>query len=398
MATKLIFSVFFVLPFLAYYAQAVTVYDITKCGAKPGADISQVLSTVWKEACQATNASKIVIPKGRWFLSQARLHGPNKSPLELEVRGTVEADPDINKLPNKNWEWITINYVNFFTLSGGGVFDGKGHDAWKRNDCHKNKNCVKLPINLSFNFLNNSIIKDVTTKDSKNFHTNCIASHNVTFLRYTITAPGDSVNTDGIHIARASMVKVLDSNIGTGDDCISIGDETTDLHIENVNCGPGHGISVGSMGKNPAEKDVSGIYVKNCTFTGTSNGVRVKTWPSAPATLRISGLHFEDLVMNNVSNPVVIDQQYCPWNLCDKAKPSLIKITEVTVKNVKGTSNTKEAIILSCSASKPCDNVEISDIDLLYVNPIPANFTTVCENVKPRVFGKQNPPICATTA
>ncbi|EYU42737.1 hypothetical protein MIMGU_mgv1a0087912mg, partial [Erythranthe guttata] len=252
--------------------------------------------------------------------------------------------------------------------------------------------------NLSFNFLNNSIIKDVTTKDSKNFHTNCIASHNVTFLRYTITAPGDSVNTDGIHIARASMVKVLDSNIGTGDDCISIGDETTDLHIENVNCGPGHGISVGSMGKNPAERDVSGIYVKNCTFTGTSNGVRVKTWPSAPATLRISGLHFEDLVMNNVSNPVVIDQQYCPWNLCDKAKPSLIKITEVTVKNVKGTSNTKEAIILSCSASKPCDNVEISDIDLLYVNPIPANFTTICENVKPRVFGKQNPPICATTA
>ncbi|KAL9144835.1 hypothetical protein ABFS82_13G001200 [Erythranthe guttata] len=148
------------------------------------------------------------------------------------------------------------------------------------------------------------------------------------------------------------------------------------------------------MGKNPAEKDVTGITVKKCTFTGTSNGVRVKTWPSAPATLKISNLHFEDLTMNNVSYPVVIDQQYCPWNLCTKDKPSLIQISGLTVKNVRGTANTKEALLFSCSSSKPCQNVQISDIDLKYVNSIPANFTTVCENVKPTVSGKQNPPIC----
>lgn len=173
--------------------------------------------------------------------------------------------------------------------------------------------------NLSFNFVNNTVIRDVTTKDSKNFHVNCISSNNVTFQRFTISAPGDSPNTDGIHIGRSSLVNVTDSVIRTGDDCISIGDETNELHIHNVTCGPGHGISVGSLGKNVEEKDVHGIYVQNCTFIGTQNGVRIKTWPSAPATLQISNLHFEDLIMDNVSNPIVIDQEYCPYNLCDKS-------------------------------------------------------------------------------
>ncbi|KAL7128524.1 hypothetical protein ABFS83_13G001700 [Erythranthe nasuta] len=399
MEIKLFFSAVLLvfLPFLAYHAESVTIFDISKYGAKPGGeDISPVLAKVWKEACEATNASKVLIPKGTWYLSQIRLVGPNKAPLELEVQGTVEANPDYTKLPQKDGQWITINYLDGFTISGGGVFDGKGEQAWKANDCHKNPNCPKLPINLSLNFIKNAIIKDVTTKDSKNFHCNCISSQNVTFQRFTISAPGESINTDGIHIARVSNVKVLDSNIGTGDDCISIGDETTDLHIENVKCGPGHGISVGSMGKNPAEKDVTGITVKKCTFTGTSNGVRVKTWPNAPATLKISNLHFEDLTMNNVSYPVVIDQQYCPWNLCTKDKPSLIQISGLTVKNVRGTANTKEALLFSCSSSKPCQDVQISDIDLKYVNSIPANFTTVCENVKPTVSGKQIPPICPT--
>ncbi|KAI3457748.1 hypothetical protein Pfo_014411 [Paulownia fortunei] len=398
MELKLIGAVLFVLPFLAYNVIAEPViYDITKYGAKPGADISKALLNAWTEACESTNASKVVIPRGTWTLSQARLHGPNNAPLELEVQGTVQAYSDINKLPNKKWEWVTINYVNYFTLSGGGVFDGQGQEAWKRNDCHVNQNCVKLPINLSFNFINNSIIHDVTTKDSKNFHVNCISSRNVTFLRFTISAPGESPNTDGIHLGRSSLINVTDSIIETGDDCVSIGDETKEVHIQNVTCGPGHGISVGSLGKSLAEKDVQGIYVKNCTFIDTMNGVRVKTWPSAPATLQISDLHFEDLIMNNVSNPIIIDQQYCPYNLCKLDKPSLIKISKISIKNIRGTSKTAEAVILVCSSRKPCENVEISDIDLTYngnLGPI----TTKCANVKPTLVGKQNPPVCATTA
>ncbi|KAL0462301.1 UNVERIFIED_CONTAM: Polygalacturonase [Sesamum latifolium] len=211
-------------------------------------------------------------------------------------------------------------------------------------------------MNLSFNFINNSIIHDVTTKDSKNFHVNCISSHNVTFRRFTISAPGDSPNTDGIHLGRDTMINIVDSIIKTGDDCISIGDETKELHIQN--------------GEDMA---------------------------SAPATLTVSDLHFEDLIMDNVSSPIIIDQEYCPHNLCKKDRPSSIKISNVSIKTYGARQNSAEAVTFICSGLKPCENVEVGDIDLTYTGnqgPI----TTKCANVKPKFVGKQNPPVCATTA
>ncbi|XP_011097084.2 polygalacturonase-like [Sesamum indicum] len=211
------------------------------------------------------------------------------------------------------------------------------------------------------------------------------------------SAPGDSPNTDGIHLGRDTMINIKDSIIKTGDDCVSIGDESKEIHIQNVTCGPGHGISVGSLGGYAEEKDVQGIYVTNCTFIGTTNGVRVKTWPSAPATLTVSDLHFEDLIMDNVSSPIIIDQEYCPHNLCKKDRPSSIKITNVSIKNVRGTTNTAEAVTFICSGLKPCENVEVGDIDLTY-NGNQGPITTKCANVKPKFVGKQNPPVCATTA
>ncbi|KAL0449795.1 UNVERIFIED_CONTAM: Polygalacturonase [Sesamum latifolium] len=399
MAIKFIVAIFLFSALLAcnVNAQNPVLYDVRKYGANSGADISQALLKAWKEAIVSVVPSKILIPQGTFTVSQVKLEGPNKAPIELEVQATLKAFPDPNQLPDKKAEWITVNYVNYFTLSGGGVFDGQGQVAWKMNDCHKNKKCPKLPYNLSFNFINNSIIHDVTTKDSKNFHLNCISSHNVTFRHFIISAPDESPNTDGIHLGRSTGIKIIDSVIRTGDDCVSIGDDTKEVHIENVTCGPGHGISIGSLGGYATEKDVEGIYVKNCTFVGTGNGVRVKTWPTTPAQLSITNLNFEDLIMDNVSNPIIIDQEYCPHNLCKKDRPSFIKISKVNLKNIRGTTNSEEAVTLLCSKLKPCENVVVGDIDLKY-NGNRGPITTKCVNVQPAFVGKQNPPICATPA
>ncbi|KAL0462300.1 UNVERIFIED_CONTAM: Polygalacturonase [Sesamum latifolium] len=183
-------------------------------------------------ACNSTSPSTIVIPRGTWSLSQVKLLGPNKAPIELQVQGTLQANPNPGQLPDKQGEWITINYVNYFTLSVVEFFDGQGQEAWKQNDCHKNRNCAKLP-----------------------------------------------------------------------------------------------------MGEDMA---------------------------SAPATLTVSDLHFEDLIMDN--------------------RPSSIKISNVSIKNVRGTTNSAEAVTFICSGLKPCENVEVGDIDLTYTGnqgPI----TTKCANV-----------------
>jgi galacturan 1,4-alpha-galacturonidase len=400
MSKNCVASIFLALSLLACIANGAKVFDITKYGANSKGDISQALLKAWKDATALSEPVTVVIPKGTWQLSQAKLVGSEAkcTTIHHKVEGTLQAPA--GSLPDPQGEWVQINYVNNLEISGGGIFDGQGQkQAWKKNDYHLgSKSTVgKLPINLSLNFINNSHIHDVTVKNSKNFQVNCISSHNVTFKRFTVSAPEDSPNTDGLHVARSSNIHIVDSTFETGDDCISIGDESSEYHITNVKCGPGHGISIGSLGKNVEEKDVTGIYVKHCTFKGTQNGIRIKTWPSAPAKLVVSNVHFEDITMDNVSQPIIIDQEYCPWNQCNKNAPSLIQIKDVYVKNVRGTSANPEAVIFSCSGAKPCQGVEISDVDLKYTGKLGPT-TTVCKNIKPRISGKNNPTICGGPA
>ncbi|KAB2612218.1 exopolygalacturonase-like, partial [Pyrus ussuriensis x Pyrus communis] len=147
------------------------VYDVTSAnyGGKANSDITQALSKAWTDACASTSASKIVVPSGTYKFVGATFKGPCKAPIEFQLQGTLQAPEDGSQLPKAD-TWIGFERIDGLTLSGGGTFDGLGATAWKQNDCNKNKNCKSIAINLRFNFVTNSIIRDITTKDSKNFH------------------------------------------------------------------------------------------------------------------------------------------------------------------------------------------------------------------------------------
>ncbi|CAN4084582.1 unnamed protein product [Withania somnifera] len=318
------------------------VFDVTKFGATTNGDISKVCKVMdaFKEACAATSPSTIVIPKGTYPMNQVKLQGPCKAPLELQqMKG--------------DGEWFTLIILIAHTF-GTGVFDGQGK-------------------NLSFNFLTNSTILDITSQDKEMFHVNVNGCKNLTFIGVKITAPQESINTDGIHVARSSNVNITNCVIGTEMIASLVGDELEQLHITKVTCGPGHGIS-----------PVVGVYVKNCTFINTDNGVRVKTWPASHQGV-VTHLHFEDIIVQNVSNPVVIDQVYCPYNQCNK------DISKVSIKNVRGTSRTQDAVPLLCSKGVPCEGVEVGDIDISY-NGKEGPAKSSCENVKPSFVGKRIHP------
>lgn len=169
--------------------------------------------------------------------------------------------------------------------------------------------------NLRLSHLTNSVFKDLTSANSKNFHIALWGCDHSRLENITISAPANSTNTDGIHIARLNGLNVTNSKIKTGDDCISFGDGSKNVYIEKVTCGPGHGISIGSLGKYPNEEPVQGIHIKNCTITGTDNGLRIKSWPgSHPGNA--TDIHFEDIIMDKVANPILIDQEYCPHDAC----------------------------------------------------------------------------------
>ncbi|KAK5843119.1 hypothetical protein PVK06_005557 [Gossypium arboreum] len=74
---------------------------------------------------------------------------------------------------------------------------------------------------------------------------------------------------------------------------------------------------------------------------------------------------------------------------------SIVKLSNISFKNIQGTSARPKAVKIICSATLPCENVEFVDIEIMHCGPTgPA--VSQCLNVKPKVSGKQNPAACPT--
>jgi len=73
--------------------------------------------------------------------------------------------------------------------------------------------------------------------------------------------------------------------------------------------------SIGSLGNSIHEAGVQNITVTGVVFWKTQNGVRIKSW-ARPSSGFVRGVTFRNIIMNNVYNPIIIDQNYCINNNC----------------------------------------------------------------------------------
>lgn len=163
----------------------------------------------------------------------------------------------------------------------------------------------------------NTIVSGITSRDPKFFHFAVYQCRNFQGLDLNIKAPANSPNTDGMHIEKSKTVILNNIRISSGDDCISIGQGNNDVVLSGITCTAGHGISVGSLGRYQGEWDVKGLIVKDSTLSNTMNGVRVKTWENSPSWSAAENMTFQNIQMSNVYNPIIIDQNYCPYASCD---------------------------------------------------------------------------------
>ncbi|KAK2989314.1 hypothetical protein RJ640_014773 [Escallonia rubra] len=375
------------LPRGAVGVAAETIFNVLQFGAKPGnGQSTQAFIRAWNAACNFNGKARLLVPPGVFTLAETVFQGPCKGPITVQVTGTLKAVADVSEYTGKGW--ISFDSINGLLLTGGGTFDAQGPSVWKYNDCKGNSNCVRLPATLYINDVQNGKLKGIKLLNSMGFHmhvTNC------NFFRAQglhITAPQDSPNTDGIHISKSQGVSIVRSVIGTGDDCISVGQGSTNVNISKITCGPGHGISVGSLGKLPKELDVAGVVVKNCTMLGTTNGVRIKTWAGSDPS-RASRILFDNIVVDNVQNPIIIDQGYGSRS----SKPSLVKISDVTYQNIRGTTTSPVAVNLMCSRQAPCQNVRLNNINLTH-RLINVKVSATCANAQVISSGIQFPPPC----
>ncbi|KAF8038276.1 hypothetical protein BT93_B0967 [Corymbia citriodora subsp. variegata] len=340
----------------------------------------------------------MVIPPGKFLVGPLVFTGPcvNKEPIVVQIRGTLlSASPDeLEDTPMEVDNWIQFYDINGLNVIGGGTLDGRGAAFWSHDLGDQGPG---LPVNVMFQKVTNALVRKLSSVNPKGFHIGVVQCNNIRLYNLRLVAPEDSPNTDGIHISRSNLVKIANTEITTGDDCIGMIQGSTNISIKKVRCGPGHGISIGSLGKYENEADVRGVVVKNCTLSNTDNGLRIKTTrgPKAIAS-QASSIIFQDIVMHNVKNPIIIDQEY---NAQNEVNPSPVKISDVHFINIRGTSKSPVAVQVGCSKKVPCQNIQFYNIILDYVGrpvkSLPPVCTSTCSYASGLSYkGIQKPPAC----
>ncbi|KAI4317375.1 hypothetical protein L6164_025247 [Bauhinia variegata] len=340
-------------------------FSVDSYGAKGDgqSDDSQAFLKAWNDACgSAKGTPTLFVPKGKAYLFQpVKLKGPCK-PASIsvqQIQGNIIAPESVDawKWSDDDKDaWIRFSGINGLVINGGGQIDGQGASWWK---CGSDGNCPR-PTALHFHSCQNLQLSDLTHINSPKNHISINTCNDTHISNLHFIAPEDSPNTDGIDISASSNVFIHNCKIETGDDCVAINTGSSFINISDVACGPGHGISIGSLGEHGESAEVEEIYVRNCNFTGTQNGARIKTWEGGSGYAR--KITFEDITLIAPKNPIIIDQHYDP--LPAATNNSAVKVSDVTYRRVYGTSAVENAIKLDCSNSVGCTNIVLEDINI----------------------------------
>ncbi|XP_058195009.1 probable polygalacturonase At1g80170 isoform X2 [Rhododendron vialii] len=288
-------------------------------------DDTQAFVNAWKQAC-TTPRSVFLVPIGRRYLVNAtRFKGPCADTLIVQIDGTIIApDEPKNWDPNYARIWLDFSNLTGVLFQGGGVIDGSGSKWWAAS-CKRNKSnpCKGAPTALTIDSSSAVKVKGLTIRNSQQMHFVVSKSVSVRLSDIQISAPGDSPNTDGIHITGSTDVVLQNCNIGTGDDCISIVNGSSNIKMKTIYCGPGHGISIGSLGKDNSTGLVTKVVLDTAFLRETANGLRIKTWQT-----------------------------------------SAVQISQIMYRNISGTSKSERAMKFACSDTFPCKNIILNNINL----------------------------------
>ncbi|KAL6610583.1 hypothetical protein ACP70R_040552 [Stipagrostis hirtigluma subsp. patula] len=331
------------------------------------ANDTQAFLAAWTAACTSDEEAVLAVPPGKTYrIWPVKLTGPCRKKLKLLISGTIvaPASPDdwAGWMPER---WLHIYGVDDLSVSGGGTIDGMGQQWWA-STCKRKKTqpCYEgpRPKTVQFEKCRGVSMQGVKLQNAPLFHLTFTRCSDVTASFLQVIAPADSPNTDGIHLLESSHARITDNLISTGDDCVSIVGNCSDILVKDVSCGPGHGISIGSLGKNGTTDMVENVNVESCLLTNTTNGVRIKTWQGGLGLAR--NLRFESIVMRNVSNPIIIDQYYCDQPTPCTNQTQAVQVRNVEFTGIRGTSASKKAVKLACSDAVPCQKLEMKNVNL----------------------------------
>ncbi|XP_071695661.1 probable polygalacturonase At1g80170 [Rutidosis leptorrhynchoides] len=353
-------------------------------------DDTTAFSNAWKQACSTTSAVLLVPPDRTYLVNATRFKGPCAEDFIIQIDGTIVA-------PNepKNWDpknpriWLYFSNLTRAHFLGNGVIDGSGSKWWAAS-CKRNKTnpCVGAPTALTIDQSSSIEVNGLTIQNSQQMHFAVSRSESVRIYNVVVSAPEDSPNTDGIHLTASKNVVIEDSKIGTGDDCVSIVSGCSNIKMKTIYCGPGHGISIGSLGKGNSTDFVTAVVLDTAIIKGATNGLRIKTWQGGSGYVR--AVRYQNVQMVDVANPIIIDQFYCDSPKTCQNQTSAVEISQIMYQNISGTSKSPNAMMFACSDTVPCDHIVLNNINLRRTDGKTAG--TFCNSVKGFKYGYVQPP------
>ncbi|KAK1297804.1 hypothetical protein QJS10_CPB14g00086 [Acorus calamus] len=150
------------------------------------------------------------------------LQGPCMPHLVLQIDGIVLAPQTIGAWPKFNtYQWINFKWLQNFTIQGSGTVDGHGSSWWNLSQTHHNQKKSRYSSKTRLTALRfyqsyNVTVRDIKIIDSPQCHLKFDSSRVIKVQNITIVSPGDSPNTDGVHLQNTHDVEIWNSSIGCG--------------------------------------------------------------------------------------------------------------------------------------------------------------------------------------
>lgn len=185
-----------------------------------------------------------------------------------------------------------------------------------------------------------------------------------------------ALNTDGADTIYSNNITFRRWTVDNGDDAISPKANSTNILIEDSIFYTGSGIALGSIGQDDGVFErIVNITARNITTYGTKYGAYIKTWTGIPKGYPpngggggigyISGVHLNDFMLHDNQNTFAITQCTSYNGETGDCDTSKFNINNVYLSNWTGTDRSDARVALQCSASSPCYNIGIEDMNIV---------------------------------
>ncbi|HEY1686747.1 MAG TPA: glycosyl hydrolase family 28 protein [Tepidisphaeraceae bacterium] len=235
-------------------------------------------------------------------------------PLNLasNINFQIDAGAELQAIPYSSYpnagktsvtNFITAKNLSNFEITGSGTIDGNGSAWWTAYNAN---NAIARPRLIQITNCNTILVQNVTLQNPAMFHLYFDNTNTVTINGITINTPATSPNTDGIDPAGQHYL-IENCSISDGDDNIAIKPEDVfcgDITISNCFFGVGHGLSVGGE----TNDGLNGLTVTNCTFYGTTAGIRLKAARGEGGL--VQNCTYSNITMTDVEYPININSYY----------------------------------------------------------------------------------------